>query len=158
MSSGPFTMGHSDTQVVVLGFTITRDGGNNFQNVCALQNLSDSVLYYYYHDFPMCIPIGLQPISTEVPDKFMLYQNFPNPFNPATKIKFDIPAGTRRGLFVQIKIYDILGREIATLVDEQLKPGTYEVQWDGANNASGIYYYKLVSDKFSETKKMVMLK
>jgi hypothetical protein len=61
-------------------------------------------------------------------------------------------------VFVQIKIYDILGREISTLVNEELKPGTYEAEFDGTNYSSGIYYYLLTSDYFSETKKMVMIK
>jgi subtilisin-like proprotein convertase family protein len=109
------------------------------------------------------IPIGIQPISSEIPSHFSLSQNYPNPFNPATKIRFDIPVGTRHGAFVQMKIYDILGREIATLVNEQLQPGTYEVEWpapmgDGANYPSGIYLYRIMTNNYTETKKMILIR
>ena len=97
-----------------------------------------------------------------MPNKFSLYQNYPNPFNPVTKIKFDIPEfplskGGLKGV-VTLKIYDILGKEIQTLVNEQLQPGSYEVTFDGSNLPSGIYFYKLTSGNFSATKKLVLLK
>jgi hypothetical protein len=109
----------------------------------------------------------VQNISTEIPKNFSLLQNYPNPFNPTTKIKFDIPPS--RGV-TQLIIYDILGREITTLVNEQLQPGTYEVEWSatggGSNYPSGVYFYKLsISDPsassgqgYYETKKMVLVK
>jgi photosystem II stability/assembly factor-like uncharacterized protein len=105
-------------------------------------------------------PIGIKPISSEVPKSFLLSQNYPNPFNPSTKISFSIPLnkGGLRGLSARLVIYDLLGREVTTLVNEQLKPGTYEAEWDGTNYPSGVYFYKLSTDEFSETKKMVLLK
>jgi hypothetical protein len=157
-SSGPITMLNGDTQIVVYSYAISRDGSNNYENVCGLQKLSDTALKYYYNDFQTCIPIGIEPISSEVPDRFMLFQNYPNPFNPTTKIKFGIPVGTRRGLFVQIKIYDILGREISTLVNEELKPGTYEVDWSAENYPSGVYFYTITSAGYFDSKKMILLK
>jgi hypothetical protein len=89
-----------------------------------------------------------------------MFQNYPNPFNPSTKIKFQIPLnkGGERGLSVRLIVYDILGREAATLVNEQLTPGTYEVEWGGGNYPSGIYFYKLLTESVSETKKMILLK
>jgi hypothetical protein len=106
----------------------------------------------------ICV-IGIQPISNEIPSRFYLHQNYPNPFNPITKIRFDIPTvGNGRDRSLQIKIYDILGREITTLVNEQLKPGTFEVEWDGSNYPSGVYFYKMITDEFTETKKMVLIK
>jgi hypothetical protein len=103
--------------------------------------------------------IGIKPISTDIPGNFSLFQNYPNPFNPTTKIKFDIPSvGTGRDLSVQLAIYDLLGREVATLVNEQLKPGTYEVEWDGTNYPSGVYFYKLTTESFNQTKRMVLIK
>jgi hypothetical protein len=161
-NSGPFTMNSGDTQIVVLSYMITRDGGNNFQNVCALQSISDSALYHYYNDFKLCIPIGIQPISTEIPQTFALFQNYPNPFNPATKIRFNIPllrgvdAEGRRG--VLLNIYDALGREIEILVNEELNPGTYEVEWNAEKYSSGIYFYRLTSGDFSQTRKLVLVK
>jgi hypothetical protein len=161
--SGPFKMNISDTQIVTTSYMVGF-GGNNFQNVCALQSMSDSALKYYYNDFQTCIPIGIQPISSEVPDRFMLYQNYPNPFNPSTKIKFNIPllrgvdAEGRRGVLTKLIIYDILGRELSTLVNEQLQPGTYEVEWNAENNPSGVYFYTISSGNYFDSKKMILLK
>jgi len=164
-NSGPFQINSGDTQIMVVSQMVARDGGNNFQNVCALQSISDSALKYYYNDFRTCIPIGINPISNEVPDRFMLYQNYPNPFNPSTKIRFSIPhVGNGRDLSVQVIIYDVLGREISTLVNEELSSGIYEVDWDGTNYSSGVYYYRLESVEttqrvvFIETKKMLLIK
>ena len=98
--------------------------------------------------------IGIQKISELVPSSFSLYQNYPNPFNPKTKIKMEI---AKLG-DVKLVVYDLLGREITKLVNEKLKPGTYEVTFDGSNYASGVYFYKLVTNDFSETKKMLMIK
>lgn len=104
--------------------------------------------------------LGNQPISNEIPEKFSLSQNYPNPFNPQTKIKFELPSLTRSksGIPVKLIIYDLLGREVATLVNEELKPGTYEADWDGSNFSSGVYFYKFVAGDFTETKKMVLMK
>lgn len=103
--------------------------------------------------------IGVHNVTTQVPEKFSLQQNYPNPFNPSTKIRFSIPkVAASRDQFVQLKVYDILGHEITTIVNEQLKPGTYEVDFSGNNFSSGVYYYKLSAGGFTETKKMVMLK
>jgi photosystem II stability/assembly factor-like uncharacterized protein len=99
-------------------------------------------------------PIGIKPISNEIPKEFNLYQNYPNPFNPSSKIKFQIPKLGE----VQLKIYDILGREVATLVNERLSPGTYEVEWDATNYPSGVFFYKLATAEFAESKRMVLIK
>jgi photosystem II stability/assembly factor-like uncharacterized protein len=97
---------------------------------------------------------GIKQISNEVPSVYKLYQNYPNPFNPSTKFKILIAKLSD----VNIVVYDLLGREIATLVNEQLKPGSYEVEWDGSNYPSGVYIYRLKTESFSETKKMILLK
>lgn len=96
--------------------------------------------------------------SETQPTEFILYQNYPNPFNPVTTIKFSVPdVGTELALSV-INIYDILGNEISTLVNEQKTPGTYEVKFDASNLPSGIYFYRLLIGNYSETKSMVLLK
>ena len=124
-----------------------------------LNNTSNDLMTVKYSQ-----PIGIQPISSETPNQFSLSQNYPNPFNPTTKIKFSIPTllnPPERGKFgreVSLIVYDMLGKEVATLVNEQLKPGTYEVDFDGSNYASGIYFYKLVAGEFAETKRMVLIK
>lgn len=96
--------------------------------------------------------------NSKIPKIISLLQNYPNPFNPVTIIQYTIPAG--KGFFhrIQITVYDVLGREIKTIVDQSQKPGTYKVEFDASNLASGIYYYQLKTDKFVETKKMILLK
>jgi hypothetical protein len=98
--------------------------------------------------------IGIKAISQSVPESYSLSQNYPNPFNPSTVIKFQV-AGSR---FVKLSIYDVLGREVSTLVNEQLKPGTYEVDWNASNYPSGVYFYKLAAGDYVETKKMILIK
>jgi photosystem II stability/assembly factor-like uncharacterized protein len=88
------------------------------------------------------------------PHLFTLFQNYPNPFNPTTTINYQIPSTGH----VSLKIYDILGREIATLVNEEKSAGNYEIKFDGSNLSSGVYFYRLQSGSFSETKKFVLLK
>jgi len=94
-------------------------------------------------------PIGIIPVSNNIPAKFSLYQNYPNPFNPSTNIKFDIPKKSQ----VQIDIYDAKGSKVVSLVNEELQAGTYSVDWDASQNASGVYYYKVIAGEFTETKK-----
>ncbi|MCX6162189.1 MAG: T9SS type A sorting domain-containing protein, partial [Ignavibacteriae bacterium] len=98
--------------------------------------------------------LGINNLSSTIPDKFALKQNYPNPFNSMTNVKFQIVKG---GL-VDLKIFDLLGREIITLVNESLQPGTYEVRFDAKELSSGIYLYTLRTDNFSETKKMVLIR
>ena len=97
---------------------------------------------------------GITVVNTSIPDKYSLHQNYPNPFNPSTKISFAVSKTSN----VRMLIYDHLGREVATLINEELSPGTYEKEFDGSNLSSGIYYYKLITGEFSETKKMVLVK
>ena len=99
--------------------------------------------------------VGIKKLSNTFPKDFSLFQNFPNPFNPSTKIKFDVanqPAETK------LVIYDVLGKEITALVNRQLNPGSYEVNWNAADYPSGVYFYKLTAGDFSEVKKMILLK
>ncbi len=102
-------------------------------------------------------PVGIKQIGNEVPDKFALYQNYPNPFNPVTKIRFDIPS-KENSSNVKLIVYDISGRQVASLLNENKQPGTYEVDWDASNYSSGVYFYKLSAGDFTETKKAVLVK
>ncbi len=108
----------------------------------------------YYKQNPTGNPIGIININSELPQSFSLSQNYPNPFNPKTVISFQLAVNS----FASLKVYDLLGREVATLVNEQLQPGTYEVDWDGSGFASGVYYYKLSAGDYTETRKMVLIK
>ena len=93
------------------------------------------------------------------PSDFSLAQNYPNPFNPITKIKYSIPAvGTLRATSIQLKVYDILGNEIATLVNETQSPGIYEVVYNAVNLPSGVYFYRLQTGSFVMIKKMQLIK
>ena len=96
----------------------------------------------------------LEDESYNIPDQFHLYQNYPNPFNPTTKISYQIPETG----FVSIKVYDVLGNNIATLINGQKPKGKYEVEFDAIGLTSGIYYYQLKTDEFVETKKMILMK
>lgn len=93
-------------------------------------------------------------VDIKMPDEFVLHQNFPNPFNPTTSLQYAI--GSRQ--FVTLKVYDLLGREIATLVNEEKLPGVYEVEFNAANLSSGTYFYKLQAGDYSQIKKMILLK
>ncbi len=105
------------------------------------------------------MPNELSEIKNNLPLTIKLSQNYPNPFNPVTKIKYDIPPSKgARGMMTKLIIYDVLGREIETLVNETQKPGSYEVTWDGSLYASGVYFYRLIMDEYTETKKMVLIK
>ncbi|RPI12686.1 MAG: T9SS C-terminal target domain-containing protein [Ignavibacteriae bacterium] len=108
-----------------------------------------------YGFIPPDEPIGIQPMSNEIPNEFILFQNYPNPFNPATTIKYQV----RTSSLINLSVFDIIGREVAALVNENLKPGTYSISFDGSNLSSGVYYYRLTSDGVMiDTKKMVMIK
>lgn len=102
---------------------------------------------------------GVSSVSSEIPGSFKLHQNYPNPFNPSSKIKFDIPPKVKiETSKTKLVIYNVLGKEIATLVNEELNSGIYEIEWDASNFPSGVYYYRLDADDFSETKKMILVK
>jgi hypothetical protein len=104
--------------------------------------------------------VGISHNNNEMPGNYELFQNYPNPFNPVTHFGFRIAprsADANFG-FVKLKIYDAAGREVITSVNEELKPGTYEVEFDGSNLSSGVYYYTLHAGYFTETRKMMLVK
>ncbi len=98
--------------------------------------------------------VSIDDQSDVLPDELELLQNYPNPFNPTTNIQYAI--GMRQ--FMTLKVYDVLGKEIATLINEEKSAGNYEVSFNASNLASGIYYYQLRAGEFVETKKMILLK
>ncbi len=108
-------------------------------------------------------PIGISNTGSTLPASFLLGQNYPNPFNPVTKIKFSVPPSLSSphgvgGDLVQLKVYDVRGREVQTLVNERLNAGTYEATFDGSSLNSGVYFYRLTTEGFSETRRMILLK
>jgi gluconolactonase len=115
---------------------------------------------------PEITGVGDSKKKAETLNKYILYNNYPNPFNPITKIKFNIPnlagthrgVGTRQGVFVQLKVYDILGNEVAILVNEEKSAGEYKIEFNGSNLPSGIYFCQLKANEFVQTKKVVLVK
>ena len=99
-------------------------------------------------------PLTVREIRGNVPSDFQLYQNYPNPFNPETRIKFAVSASGP----VSLKVYDVLGREVATLVNEELRTGAYEATWDASRFPSGVYMVRLTAREFSQTKMMTLLR
>src|SRR5207249_3043080 len=117
--------------------------------------------YFIIHDNADPIPDSVfvqtaEPLATPgtEPSEYTLEQNFPNPFNPATKISFNLPSGE----FVTLKIYDALGREVATIVNEHRDAGSYQETFDAARLASGLYTYRLRAGSFMQTRKMMIAK
>lgn len=135
---------HLDSSLVdsVSGFNGTAMGNVGFDTV----------------SFPIpgsgCTPTSITHLNTVIPDKYTLEQNYPNPFNPTTNIKFSIP----KGGFVELKVYDLLGREVATLAQDPFEAGTYIIGFNAGNLSSGIYFYTLISGDFKETKRMLLIK
>lgn len=98
--------------------------------------------------------VGIQVVTSKTPENFVLYQNYPNPFNPETNILYDIPENT----YVRISIFNVLGQEIRTLVNEFQRAGSYRISFNGADLPSGVYFYSLQTEKFSNIKKMILIK
>ncbi len=149
MGRDNFTFNPGDTQVVVMAQMMAK-GSNNKNSVTKLKQLSDNV----YNSFKGGnISIGINQIS-QIANSFMLYQNYPNPFNPVTTIKFQIPENT----FTSLKIYDVAGKEISTIVNENLSRGEYEYLWNANSFPSGIYFYRLETESYTHTRKMILVK
>ena len=123
-------------------------------------NLTDNAGYHYYFAgnkivlHYIQIVTGITSERTVIPSLFELYQNYPNPFNPSTIISFSLPTRS----FVSLKVFDLIGREVATIVNEELAAGAHKRQWDATNISSGIYFYRLWAGTSTETKKLVLLR
>jgi hypothetical protein len=98
--------------------------------------------------------VGIEKTDLGIPEKFNLYQNYPNPFNPSTTIQFSIPEQT----FVKLEVFNTLGEKVTTLVSEELRAGNYKYEWNAERLPSGIYLYRISTNRFSEMKKMILLK
>lgn len=154
------------------GFVVSTNGGVSFFN--RNQNLGASriqaIMVYGNYVYvgngnyaavpvsvwkrPLADVIGVKLLSTEVPSSYALYQNYPNPFNQTSVVKFDVPRTTK----VELKIFDICGKEVLTLINSILQPGRYQIIFEAGHLSSGIYFYTLNGDGFFETKKMLLLK
>lgn len=151
MNYGPdnFTVSPGDTQTIIIAQLIAR-GSSNLNSVSLLKTLTDRAIELCQNNFV----VGIRQTSTEVPESFDLKQNYPNPFNPSTVISYSLPSAQ----FIELKVYDVLGNEVSTLVNERQTAGTYSVDWSGSNFPSGVYYYTLKSGTLSQTRKMLLIK
>jgi hypothetical protein len=100
------------------------------------------------------LPPGGEVATLKLPEKYQLLQNYPNPFNPSTEIRFAIPEAG----FVTLKVYDVLGREVAALMNEEKQPGEYSIRWDARDVPSGIYTCRITAREFSNIMKMILVK
>jgi hypothetical protein len=160
----------NDTLVQSLRYNISRNNPHITLNLSDLlvgdkikfrATITDSSIFFNVANFPdtgwvvmNILPPILSVENENNPLLFNLAQNYPNPFNPSTRIRYQIP----EPVFVTIKIFDVLGNEIETLVKEVKIAGSYEIEFDGSNLTSGIYYYKITAGEFSQTNKMVLIK
>jgi len=103
---------------------------------------------------PLSELISVQSLSNEVPEEFSLEQNYPNPFNPVTKINYEL----RVTNYARLVAYDVMGKEVATLVNEKQSPGAYQVDFDGSSLPSGVYFYRLTAGDFTDTKRMILIR
>ena len=100
------------------------------------------------------VSTSVDNINSEIPASFKLFQNYPNPFNPSTIINYSIPKTSH----IIIKVFDIVGREVVTLINEEKLPGNYNLYFNGSNLPSGIYFYSILAGSYTQTKKMVLIK
>jgi len=151
---GPFTLLKDKEYEIFVAYNIGQ-GIDWLTSITESKNIAtvSGVLYNSNFDTSSIVSVK-QNNSDNIPRKFYLSQNYPNPFNPSTKISWQVPAGS----WQTIKIYDVLGNEVATLVDEYKPAGNYEVEWNASGLPSGVYFYQLRAGKYVDTKKMNLLK
>ncbi|MBZ0202300.1 MAG: T9SS type A sorting domain-containing protein [Ignavibacteria bacterium] len=152
---------------------LTNNPGVSVLSSAAVTNSSVHTVWYddrdgnaeiYYKRNPTGSPTGITITGSAIPENFSLAQNYPNPFNPSATIQFFIPlsrwvsAPGGRDVPASLVVYDILGNEVKILVDQQLPPGSYSINFDASGLASGMYFYKLASGEFTDTKKMLLIK
>ncbi|MCX8106877.1 MAG: T9SS type A sorting domain-containing protein [Ignavibacterium album] len=151
LSVGPFNLANNESKIIVVAYVGGR--GNSPKNSVTIGKFNvGQILEAYNNNFPVIVSV--EDKFFELPSKFNLYQNYPNPFNPSTKIRWQAQVASHQTL----KVYDILGNEVATLVDEFREAGGYEINFDASSLASGIYIYKLIAGSFISSKKMMIIK
>lgn len=152
ISVGPLSMNPGDTQTVVIAQVIAR-GTSNLNSITELRQTAVEAINYYNSCYAP-FPIGIEHSSGKIPQQFALYQNFPNPFNAVTAIKYQVP----KTALVSLKIYDVLEAKFRRIKNEIHRPGNYKVDWDGTNFSSGVYFCRMSSGEYSQTIKILLLK
>jgi hypothetical protein len=152
-STGPFRLELGKPVTIIVAHIVGR-GTDYLNSITVSRDYSSAIQSFYESNFTS-IPVSVEDTNPDIiADKFELHQNYPNPFNPMTNIRFRIG----KFGFVSLKVYDILGREVAALVNEEKPAGSYEVIFDGSGLGSGLYFYQLKTREFVQTKKAILLK
>lgn len=140
---------YQSTSVLAPSCAIYKNGTQKYSALC-YAGVGPTNIFYNMES----LITGISPISGTIPESYKLSQNYPNPFNPVTNIEFALPKSS----FVKLVIYDMLGREIETLVNEQLTAGTYKADWNASDYSSGVYFCKIEAGGFSDIRKMILMK
>jgi len=156
-TTGTFTLRKNEPMDIIVAYVVGR-GIDHLNSIDRAREITQYVHEEYQRNFSTLVSV--EDKHEELPAKFYLSQNYPNPFNPATKINYTIGVVDEnfRPLQTQLIVYDILGREVKTLVNEVKAPGTYEITFDASRLASGVYLFRLTSGSFNQTKKMVLIR
>jgi hypothetical protein len=133
------------------GSAVMSGAGQDFTGVS--RNGNTEITSNFFTSYS-AISTGVDNTAESVPLKYQLYQNYPNPFNPSTVISWQLPEKSH----VLLKVYNILGKEVSTLVNEEKPGGKYKITFDAGNLASGVYFYRLITDSFIQTKKMMLIR
>ncbi len=165
VNTGPFDLEVGKPITIIVAYIIGR-GTDRLNSITKAREIATFTHQFYQSNFDDNL-VSVENEIANIPSEFVLYQNYPNPFNPITTIKFSIPNvisipnSRERNLNVTLKVYDVLGKEIATLVNEESASsgaGNYEAVFDASSLSSGVYFYKLQSGSFVQTKKMILMK
>jgi hypothetical protein len=154
LNAGPFKL-EKNKPVDIISANIVGRGTDPLNSLTIAKGYAANILKYYNANFPNSILTGVKDLP-QVINSYKLYQNYPNPFNPTTRIRYSISTSS----LVSIKVYSILGKEVAVLLNEQKNPGEYEITFNSGkfNLASGVYFYKIAAGAFTSVKKMMLLK
>ncbi|RJP60167.1 MAG: T9SS C-terminal target domain-containing protein [Ignavibacteriales bacterium] len=151
VTTGSFTLKKNEPMDIIVAYVVGQ-GTDALNSIDRAREITQYVHDEYDRNFSTIVSVDNE--HKEVVNEFSLSQNYPNPFNPTSKIKYQIAKLGK----VELKVYDILGREITTLVNDIKAPGIYEVTFNASQLASGVYFYRLISSDFVQTKKMMVIK
>ncbi|MBA4252330.1 MAG: hypothetical protein C0442_11495, partial [Chlorobiaceae bacterium] len=151
-TSGSFQLRRGEPVTIIVPYIVAR-GSSALNSIEMMRHYAQSSRLLYNSNFSNLFAGVKQPEGNLV-EGFKLYENYPNPFNPSTKISYQLPVTSH----VSLIVYDVLGNEVANLINEVKSAGKYEIEFNANKLTSGIYFYKLVADNFIETKKMILMK
>jgi len=150
---GPFTLKKNKPIDIIVAYVVGR-GTDHLNSITKAKEIAEFTHFFYQNNFDENVVSVEDRNISLIPNDYNLFQNFPNPFNPATTIEFNLPKPDK----VKLIVYDLLGREVEILVNEEKPQGNYKVIFDASAFPSGVYFYKLITEHYSDTKKMIYLK